>query len=124
MSFDSLGSVDDDLDWNFLEILGGLDSEMDELNLENLGLDREGLVVWHVMWSSLVSPPKIRMLAPTRIVGFRVWGVERLPLVVKGIGLFNLNGSLNLRKIWAVNGRVCRVIAYNAWLLYSRSIWC
>ena len=104
MSFDSLGSVDDDLDWNFLEILGGLDSEMDELNLENLGLDREGLVVWHVMWSSLVSPPKIRMLAPTRIVGFRVWGVERLPLVVKGIGLFNLNGSLNLRKIWAVNG--------------------
>ena len=43
MSFDSLGSVDDDLDWNFLEILGGLDSKMEEWNLENLGLDSEGL---------------------------------------------------------------------------------
>ena len=43
VSFDSLGSVDDDLDWNFLEILRGLDSEMEELNLENLGLDSEGL---------------------------------------------------------------------------------
>ena len=82
------------------------------------------LVVWQVMWSSLISPAKIRMLAPPRVVSFRVWGVERFPLVVKGVGLFNLNGSLNLRKIWAVNGLVCRVIAYNAWLLYSRSIWC
>ena len=43
VSFDSLGLVDDDLDWNFLEILGGLDSEMEEWNLENLGLDSEGL---------------------------------------------------------------------------------
>ena len=43
VSFDSLGLVDDDLDWNFLEILGGLDSEMGEWNLENLGLDSEGL---------------------------------------------------------------------------------
>ena len=39
------------------------------------------------------------MLTPTRIVSFRVWGVERFPLVIKGVGLFNLNGSLNLRKI-------------------------
>ena len=43
MSFDSLGSVDDDLDWSFPEILGGLDYEMEEWNLENLGLDSEGL---------------------------------------------------------------------------------
>ena len=41
--FDSLGSVDDDLDWSFPEILGGLDSEMEEWNLENLGLDSECL---------------------------------------------------------------------------------
>ena len=62
------------------------------------------------MWSSLISPAKIRMLTPTRIVSFRVWGVERFPMVVKGVGLFNLNSSFNLRKIWVVNGRVCRVI--------------
>ena len=43
VSFDSLGLVDDDLDWNFLEILGGLDSEMEEWNLGNLGFDSEGL---------------------------------------------------------------------------------
>ena len=43
VSFDSLGLVDDDLDWNFLEILGDLDSEMEEWSLENLGLDSEGL---------------------------------------------------------------------------------
>ena len=43
VSFDSLGLVDDDLDWNFLEILEGLGCEMGEWNLENLGLDSEGL---------------------------------------------------------------------------------
>ena len=43
VSLNSLDSVDDNLDWSFLEILGGLDSEMEEWNLENLGLDREGL---------------------------------------------------------------------------------
>ena len=43
MSFDSLGLVDDDLDWSFPEILGGLDSEVEELNFENLGFDSEGL---------------------------------------------------------------------------------
>ena len=46
VSFDSLGLVDDDLDWNFLEILGDLDSEMEEWSLENLGLDSEGLDCW------------------------------------------------------------------------------
>ena len=90
---------------------------------KTLVLIMRALVVWQVMWSSLISPTKIRMLAPPRIVSLRVWGIERFPLVVKGIGLLNLNGSLNLGKIWAVNGRVCRVIAYNAWLLHSRSIW-
>ena len=40
--FDSLGLVDDDLDWDFLEILGDLDSEMEEWSLENLDLDSEG----------------------------------------------------------------------------------
>ena len=43
VSFDSLGLVDDDLDWNSLEILGDLDSEMEEWSLENLSLDSEGL---------------------------------------------------------------------------------
>ena len=43
VSFDSLGSVDDDLDWSFPEILRGLDSEVEELNFENLGFDSEGL---------------------------------------------------------------------------------
>ena len=43
VSFDSLGSVDDDLDWSFPEILGGLDSEMEEWHLENLGFDNGGL---------------------------------------------------------------------------------
>ena len=43
VSFDSLGLVDDDLDWNFLEILVELDSEMEEWSLGNLGLDSEGL---------------------------------------------------------------------------------
>ena len=43
VSLNSLDSVDDNLDWSFPEILGGLDSEMEEWNLENLGLDSEGL---------------------------------------------------------------------------------
>ena len=43
VSFDFLGLVDDDLDWDFLEILGDLDSEMEEWSLGNLGLDSEGL---------------------------------------------------------------------------------
>ena len=43
VSFGFLGLVDDDLDWGFLEILGDLDSEMEEWSLENLGLDSEGL---------------------------------------------------------------------------------
>ena len=43
VSSDFLGLVDDDLDWDFLEILGDLDSEMEEWNWENLGLDSEGL---------------------------------------------------------------------------------
>ena len=30
VSFDFLGSVDDDLDWSFPEIPGSLDSEMEE----------------------------------------------------------------------------------------------
>ena len=62
------------------------------------------LVGRQVMRASLIFPAKIRMLAPPRIINFRVWGVERFPLVVKGIGLLYLNGSLNLRKIWAING--------------------
>ena len=43
VSSDSLGLVDEDIDWNFLQILRGLDSKMEEWNLENLGLDSEGL---------------------------------------------------------------------------------
>ena len=43
VSLNSLDSVDDNLDWSFPKILGGLDSEMEEWNLENLGLDSEGL---------------------------------------------------------------------------------
>ena len=43
VSFDFLGLVDDYLDWNSLEILGDLDSEMEEWSLETLGLDSEGL---------------------------------------------------------------------------------
>ena len=62
------------------------------------------LVVWQVMRASLISPAKIRMLAPPRIISFRLWGIERFPLVVKGVDLLYLNGSLNLRKIWAVKG--------------------
>ena len=46
VSFDSLGLVDDDFDWNFLEILGSLGCEMGEWNLENLGLDNESLGCW------------------------------------------------------------------------------
>ena len=77
---------------------------MEELNWENFCFDNGALVGWQVMRASLISPTKIRMLSPPRIIGFRVWGIERFPLVVKGIGLLYLNGSLNLRKIWAVNG--------------------
>ena len=77
---------------------------MEELNWENLGFNNGALVVWQVMRASLISPANIRMLAPPRIISFRVWGIERFPLVVKGVGLLDLNGSLYLRKIWAVNG--------------------
>ena len=77
---------------------------MEELNWENFCFDNGALVGWQVMRASLISPTKIGMLSPPRIIGFRVWGIERFPLVVKGIGLLYLNGSLNLRKIWAVNG--------------------
>ena len=62
------------------------------------------LVGWQVMQASLIFPAKIRMLAPPRIISFRVLRIERFPFVVKGIGLLYLNGSLNLRKIWVVNG--------------------
>ena len=79
------------------------------------------LVVWQVMWVSLISPTKIRVLTPSWIICFKIWRIERFPLVVKGINLLYLNCSLNLRKVWAVNILVRRVIAYDAWLLHSGS---
>ena len=61
------------------------------------------LVVWQVVWPSLISQAKIRMLTPSRIICFRIWRIERFPLVVKGIGLLYLNCAFYLRKVWAVN---------------------
>ena len=100
-----------------LKSLGALILKWRNSIWKTLVLIMGALIVWQVMRASLISPAKIRMLAPPGIISFRVWRIERFPLVVKGVGLLYLNGSLNLRKIWTVNGRVCRVIAYNAWLL-------
>ena len=61
------------------------------------------LVGWKVVWASLISPTKIRVLTLPWIIRFGVWRIERLPLVVKSISLLYLDCSLNLRKVWAVN---------------------
>ena len=79
------------------------------------------LVVWKVVWASLISPTKIRVLTSPWIIRFGVWGIEGLPLVVKSISLLYLDCSLDLRKVRAVNSRVGGVIANDAWLLHSRS---
>ena len=76
---------------------------MEELDLKNLVLISGTLIVWEVMWASLISPTKIRVLTPSWIICFRIWRIERFPLVVKGIGLLYLNCFLNLRKVRAIN---------------------
>ena len=61
------------------------------------------LFVGQVMWASLISQTKIKVLTPSKIICFRIWRIERLPLVVKSISLLYLNCSLDLRKVWTVN---------------------
>ena len=61
------------------------------------------LVGWQIVWASLISPTKIRVLTPPWIISFGVWRIEGLPLVIKSISLLYLDCSLDLRKVRAVN---------------------
>ena len=61
------------------------------------------LVIWQVVWASLISPIKIRVLTPPWIIRLGVWRIEGLALVVKSISLLYLDCSLDLRKVRAVN---------------------
>ena len=61
------------------------------------------LVGWKIVWASLISPTKIRVLTSPWIISFGVWRIEGLPLVIKSISLLYLDCSLNLRKVRAIN---------------------
>ena len=61
------------------------------------------LVVWKIVWASLIPPTKSRVLTPPWIISFRVWRIEGLPLVIKIISLLYLDCSLDLRKVRAIN---------------------
>ena len=80
----------------FLELRG--------LIRKTLILEVLALVIWQMALASLIPPTKIRVLTSPWIISFRVWRIERLPLVIKGISLLYLDCSLDLRKFRAVNG--------------------
>ena len=103
VSLDSLDLTDGNLGSSSQEILEDLDSGTEGLDLKALVWVVGALVIWQVVWASLISPTKIRVLTPPWIIRFGVWRIERLPLVVKSISLLFLDCSLNLRKIRAVN---------------------
>ena len=71
-------------------------------SLRTLILER-ALVVWQIVWASLIPPAKIRVLTPPWIISFEVWRIEGLPLVIKSISLLYLDCSFDLKKVRAVN---------------------
>ena len=84
--------------------LRNLNLELRGLILKALVLEVIALVIWKMVLTSLILPTKIWVLTPPRIISFRVWRVEGLPLVIKSISLLFLDCSLDLRKVKAVNG--------------------
>ena len=78
--------------------------ELRSLIQKTLVLEVLALVIWQMVLASLIPPTKIRVLTPPWIISFRVWRIEMLPLVIKGISLLYLDFSLDLRKVRAVNG--------------------
>ena len=78
--------------------------ELRGLIWKTLVLEVLALVSWKLVLASLILPTKIRVLTPPWIISFRVWRIEGLPLVIKSISLLYLDCSLDLRKVWAVNG--------------------
>ena len=78
--------------------------ELRDLIRKALVLEVLALVMWKLVLASLIPPTKIWVLTPPRIISFRVWRIEGLPLVIKSISLLYLDCSLDLRKVRAVNG--------------------
>ena len=64
--------------------------------------------------SFITLPAKVAVFTPPRIISFQIWRVEGLPWIIESISLLDLDGSLDLGKIRAINGQMSGVITNDA----------